>query len=278
MKLLLRSSILGNSAYRDLSYSALTDSGVGQDLALFLGFELLDSIELSASVGLVHSPVRPTGDEAHNVVFRFYRCAGVVFPRTVGSHEVLRRCGHGFEEGQAGRHPKKQAPRSCRVKVTRVRLALHHTGVISSFLGILAISWDGRFTISSGYTKNIFKTRMLARASHPFPLGEGRCDHCPCWRWTQTTRQSSRHFEMVESYPKGCNWDVCYGKEGEKSPSRSNAYCGLNHRITASQMVLCYRKPLNMHSSYLPAGLSASRWVMMVCVPLLFARTHSGNK
>ena len=100
----------------------MTDPGVGKDLALFLGFELLDSIELSSSVRFVNSPVRPTRDEAHDVIFRFYRCAGIVFPRTVGSHEVLRRRGHGLEEGQAGRHFEKQAPRSCRVKVTRVRL------------------------------------------------------------------------------------------------------------------------------------------------------------
>ncbi len=118
--------IVGNSAYRDLSYSTLTDTGVGEDLALFLGFELLDSIELASSVGLVHSPVRPTRDEAHDVVFRFYRGAGIVFPRAVGSHEILRGHGHGLEHGleeeQASRHPKKQAPRSCRVKVTRVTL------------------------------------------------------------------------------------------------------------------------------------------------------------
>ena len=113
---------MGNGAYRDLSYSTLTDTGVGEHLALFLGFELLDSIELSSSVGLVHSPVRPTRDEAHDVVFRFYRGSGIVFPRAVGSHEILRRHGHGLEEGQASRHPKKQAPRSCRVKVTRVTL------------------------------------------------------------------------------------------------------------------------------------------------------------
>jgi hypothetical protein len=112
--------IVRDSAYRDLSYSTLTDTGVGKDLALFLGFELLDSIELSSCMGFVHPPVRPTRDEAHDVVFRFYRGAGVVFPGAVGSHEVLRRCGHGLEEGQASRHPKKQAPRSCRVKVTRV--------------------------------------------------------------------------------------------------------------------------------------------------------------
>lgn len=24
-------------------------------------------------------------------------------------------------------------------------------------------------------------------------------------------------FQMVGSYPKGCNWDMCYGKEGEDS-------------------------------------------------------------
>ena len=117
----MRSSTVEDSAYCDLPYSALTDAGVRQDLALFLGFELFDSIELSSSVGLVYSPIRPTRDETHDVVFRFYRGAGVVFPRTVGSHEVLRRRGHGLEEGQASRHPKKQAPRSCRVKVTRVR-------------------------------------------------------------------------------------------------------------------------------------------------------------
>lgn len=23
-------------------------------------------------------------------------------------------------------------------------------------------------------------------------------------------------FEMVGSYPKGCNWDMCYGKKGEE--------------------------------------------------------------
>ena len=23
-------------------------------------------------------------------------------------------------------------------------------------------------------------------------------------------------FEMVDSYPKGCSWDMCYGKEGEE--------------------------------------------------------------
>ena len=72
VKLSLRCSVIGNDAYCDLSYSALTDSGVGQDLALFLGFEFLDSIELATSVGLVHSPIRPARDEAHNVVFRFY--------------------------------------------------------------------------------------------------------------------------------------------------------------------------------------------------------------
>lgn len=99
--------VVGKSAYRDLSYGTLTDTGVGKDLTLFLGFELLDSIKLSPCVGLVHSPVRPTRDEAHDVVFGFYRGAGVVFPRTVGSHEVLRRRGHGLEEGQASRHPKK---------------------------------------------------------------------------------------------------------------------------------------------------------------------------
>jgi len=23
-------------------------------------------------------------------------------------------------------------------------------------------------------------------------------------------------FEMVGSYPKGCSWDMCYGKKGEE--------------------------------------------------------------
>jgi uncharacterized protein YjlB len=26
-------------------------------------------------------------------------------------------------------------------------------------------------------------------------------------------------FEMVGSYPKGCSWDMCYGKKGEESKS-----------------------------------------------------------
>ena len=99
--------IVGKSVYRDLSYSTLTDTGVGKDLALFLGFELLDSIELSSCVGFIHSPVRAARDEAHDVVFRFYRRASVVFPGAVGSHEVLRWRGHGLEEGQASRHPQE---------------------------------------------------------------------------------------------------------------------------------------------------------------------------
>ncbi|CAJ2503647.1 Uu.00g110410.m01.CDS01 [Anthostomella pinea] len=28
-------------------------------------------------------------------------------------------------------------------------------------------------------------------------------------------------FQMVGSYPKGCNWDMCYGKKGEESKVRS---------------------------------------------------------
>ena len=95
-------------------------------------------------MGLVHSPVRSAGDEAHDVVFRFYGCAGVVFPRPVRRHEVLRRRGHGLEEGQPSRHSSKQAPRSCRVKVTRV---------VSGWLApvrrgfFLATSWNSIFTI-----------------------------------------------------------------------------------------------------------------------------------
>ena len=196
-KLLFRSSIIGSSAYRDLSYSALTDSGVGQDLALFLGFELLDSIEFSAIVGLVHSPVGPTGDEAHDVVFQFYRCAGVVFPRTVGSHEVLWRCGHGLEEGQAGRHPKKQAPRSCRVKVTRVRLArlLRKRRFLDILCngGIYHQLWKHQKIISSRLVC-LSMPRKLALSFTPlslaFHLGEGRCESLSCWCWTQTTSRS----------------------------------------------------------------------------------------
>ncbi|KAI1379212.1 RmlC-like cupin domain-containing protein [Hypoxylon crocopeplum] len=30
-------------------------------------------------------------------------------------------------------------------------------------------------------------------------------------------------FEMVGSYPKGCNWDMCYGKKGEEAKVRSIA-------------------------------------------------------
>lgn len=28
-------------------------------------------------------------------------------------------------------------------------------------------------------------------------------------------------FEMVGCYPKGCNWDMCYGKDGEEEKSRA---------------------------------------------------------
>ncbi|RMZ71835.1 cupin domain-containing [Pyrenophora seminiperda CCB06] len=28
-------------------------------------------------------------------------------------------------------------------------------------------------------------------------------------------------FEMVGAYPKGCNWDMCYGKEGEEKKARA---------------------------------------------------------
>lgn len=27
-------------------------------------------------------------------------------------------------------------------------------------------------------------------------------------------------FQMVGSYPNGCNWDMCYGKEGEESQAK----------------------------------------------------------
>jgi hypothetical protein len=85
----VRPSIVGNDAYRDLSYSALTDASVGEDLALFLGFELFDSIEFSSSVVLVCSPVHPTRDETHNVVFRFYRGLSARGTQQLGPVEVL---------------------------------------------------------------------------------------------------------------------------------------------------------------------------------------------
>ena len=50
---------MGNGAYRDLSHSTLTDTGVGEDLALFLGFELLDSIELPPAWALYTLPYVP---------------------------------------------------------------------------------------------------------------------------------------------------------------------------------------------------------------------------
>lgn len=30
-------------------------------------------------------------------------------------------------------------------------------------------------------------------------------------------------FEMVGSYPRGCSWDMCYGKEGEDDKARAVA-------------------------------------------------------
>lgn len=30
-------------------------------------------------------------------------------------------------------------------------------------------------------------------------------------------------FEMVGSYPKGCNWDMCYGREGEEEKAKNVA-------------------------------------------------------
>ena len=33
-------------------------------------------------------------------------------------------------------------------------------------------------------------------------------------------------FQMVGSYPKGCNWDMCYGREGEEEKSKSISKLG----------------------------------------------------
>ena len=33
-------------------------------------------------------------------------------------------------------------------------------------------------------------------------------------------------FEMVGSYPRGCSWDMCYGKEGEEAKVQAIAQLG----------------------------------------------------
>lgn len=58
--------------YRDFSYSTLADPGIGDNVALFVGFELFYRVDAVGAVladGFVHAAVRSGGYEADNLVF-----------------------------------------------------------------------------------------------------------------------------------------------------------------------------------------------------------------
>lgn len=48
-------------------------------------------------------------------------------------------------------------------------------------------------------------------------LGKGDVIVVPAGVAHRLLEEIQRPFEMVGSYPKGCSWDMCYGKKGEES-------------------------------------------------------------
>ncbi|KAH8193888.1 hypothetical protein TruAng_011943 [Truncatella angustata] len=78
---------------------------------------------------------------------------------------------------------------------------------------VLCIS-QGKATLCFGGEENPGKIELEAQRGDLLvvPAGVGH---------RLLKEDGSEDFEMVGSYPKGCNWDMCYGKKGEEAKVKS---------------------------------------------------------
>ena len=76
---------------------------------------------------------------------------------------------------------------------------------------VLCIS-SGRATLCFGGEDNPSRVELEAQRGDVLivPAGMGH-------RLLREAEGADGDFEMVGSYPPGCNWDMCYGKRGEES-------------------------------------------------------------
>ncbi|KAF3021397.1 hypothetical protein E8E14_001835 [Neopestalotiopsis sp. 37M] len=80
---------------------------------------------------------------------------------------------------------------------------------------VLCIS-SGRATLCFGGEDNPSRVELEAQRGDVLivPAGVGH-------RLLREAEGADGDFEMVGSYPPGCNWDMCYGKRGEESKVKS---------------------------------------------------------